>query len=271
MRARRIWFSIGLAVCCVASPLALAQGSALPPSIASAGITQAEWNAIQEEVRRQARRAGVAEAALLAAAERAGINLARSGRFDAAGLRDAIINQLETQARTIAELQERLAVLVRAADPEIANLLRAARQAVEEGRLEDAERFLALAEESDLAAIVVAEARSETTRMRLAENILLRGGLARLANPSEIEPIREAAARYQQTLSAMDRALAPNDWARTQFNLGVAHALLAQAGEADSRVLAIAAFEASRDGYEVLGDRVAADRAGQLADAMRPH
>ncbi len=249
---------------------AQAARAALPPSIASAGVTDAEWNGIQAEVRLQARRAGVAEAALLAAAERAGVNLARSGRYSAASLRDAIINQLEMQARTIAELQERLTVLARAADPEIANLINAARLAIDEGRLEDADRFLALAEESDLAAIAVAEARSERARGRLAESVLLRSGLERLESPLEIDRIRSAAAQYELVLVGMDRDLAPNDWARTQFNLGVAYALLAQAGEVDRRVLAIAAFEAARDGYTSLSDLVRAARAQHLADALRP-
>jgi hypothetical protein len=253
------------------SPQCYAHPSAgLPPQIASAGVTVAQWEDILRQVRAQARRAGVAEAALMAAAERAGVNLAASGRFNAASLRDAIINQLETQARTISELTERLTVLARAADPEIANLLTSARIAINEGRLDDADRFLALAEESDLAAIAVAEARGEKARTRLAETILLRDGLERLENPGEIAQIRTAVAGYERALAAMDRALAPNDWARTQFNLGVARALLAQTGDAESRVLAITAFEAARDGFTTLMDEVRATRAQTLADALRP-
>jgi len=244
-------------------------GTGLPPEFASSGITVADWEDIQRQVSAEARRAGVAEAALMAAAERAGVNLAASGRYKAANLRDAIINQLEIQAQSIAVLTERLTVLIRAADPEIGNLLNAARTAINEGRLEDAERSLALAEESDLAAIVVSEARAEQARTRLAEVIILQGGLEKLENPGEIAEVRAAVASYESALASLDRDLSPNDWARTQFNFGVAHALLAQTGDAGSRISAIAAFDAAGAGFEALNDSVRALRAWQLSAALR--
>jgi hypothetical protein len=241
----------------------------LPSSIASIGVTKAEWNDIQTEVRIQSHRAGIAEAALMAVAERSGSRLANSGRFSAATLRDAILSSLENQARTIADLQDRLTVLARAADPEIANLLNSARLAIDEGHLDEADKFLSLAEESDLAAIAVAEARSERARTRLAEAVVLRNELTRLDNLLEIERFRSAAIEYDHLLDSIDGTLAPNDWARAQFNLGVARALLAQAGERDSRVMAIAAFDAAAEAYERLGDARGSKRAQQLADALR--
>jgi hypothetical protein len=245
------------------------RGAGLPDSIASAGVTQAEWDSIQVEVRRQARRAGVAEAALLAVAERAGVNLAISGRYNATRLRDLILSQLESQARAIADLQARLEILIRAADPEIANLLASAQRAIDDGLLEDADRFLSLAEESDLAAIAIAEERSEHSRTRLAESILLRRSMDRLVSEQEMEGIRRAALTYRHLLSTTDRELAPKDWARIQFNFGIANALLAQAGNREARDLAVAALEAASEAYAIVGDASKASRARQLADALQ--
>jgi hypothetical protein len=245
------------------------QTGALPPSIASAGVTQAEWSAIRAEVSRQAHRAGVAEAALLAAAERAGANLAQSGRFDAAALRDAIISQLQSQARTIAELQDRLEVLARADDPEIAQLLTQARTAITEGRLDDADHFLAQAEQSDLAAIAVAEARAERARARIADAIAERGRLARIQGGRASETVRDAIAGYEQALRGMDRTLAPRDWARTEFNLGVAYAILAQSGDDEARVLGVAALQSAESGFDDLHDEDKAARAERLIAALQ--
>jgi hypothetical protein len=242
---------------------------ALPPALASAGVTQSEWSAVLTEVARQAQRAGVAEAALRAAAERAGGNLAASGRFNAAALRDAIIAQLQNQAKTIAELQDRLEVLARADDPEIAQLLTQARTAITEGRLDDADHFLAQAEQSDLAAIAVAEARAERARARIADAIAERGRLDRIQGGDAPQSVRDAIAGYEQALRGMDRTLAPRDWARTEFNLGVAYAILAQSGDDEARVLGVAALQNAESGFDDLHDAEQAARAQKLVTALQ--
>lgn len=249
--------------------LAHAQHAGLPPAIASAGVTQAEWNHVIEEARRQARRVGVSEAALVAAAERAGVNLARSGQFDAAALRDAIVNRLVSQAETITELQERLRVLVGADDPEIARLLSEARTAVDAGRLDDADRLLAQAEESDLAAVAVAETRAERARGRIADTIAERGRLERIQGESSATSARAAIVEYRNALRTISRTLAPRDWTRTQFNLGIAYAIVAQNGDDEARVLAIAALRAATDGFEDLGDRSGKTRTERLLAALQ--
>jgi hypothetical protein len=242
---------------------------ALPPALASAGVTQSEWDAIRTEVRAEAQRAGVAEAALLAAAERAGVNLATSGRFNAAALRDAIIGQLQSQAQTIADLQDRLEVLARADDPEIAQLLTQARTAVTEGRLDDADHFLAQAEQSDLAAIAVAESRAERARARIADAIAERGGLDRIQGGGAPQSVRDAIAGYEQALRGIDRALAPRDWTRTEFNLGVAYAILAQNGDDEARVLGVAALQKAESGFDDLGEADQSARAQKLIEALQ--
>lgn len=263
-----------LAVCFFAawltsSPLALAQNTGLPPEIASAGITQSQWDSVVAEVRRQARRAGVAEAALLAAAERAGANLARSGQFNAAALRDAIIERLQSQAQTITELQERLTILARAEDPEIARLLADAGVAINQGRLDDADHLLAQAEESDLAAVAVAEARAERARARIADAIAERGRLEQRHDGASSSYLRDAIAGYETTLRQIDRALAPRDWTRTQFNLGIAYAILAQNGDDHARGSAIAALRAAISGYTDLHDGEGIARAERLVAALQ--
>ncbi|GIK48524.1 MAG: hypothetical protein BroJett013_12210 [Alphaproteobacteria bacterium] len=248
---------------------ALAQHAGLPPEIASAGVTQSEWDDVVAEVRRQARRAGVAEAALLAAAERAGSNLARTGQFNAAALRDAIINRLQAQAQTITELQNRLTVLSRADDPEIARLLSNASIAIDLGRLEEADQLLAQAEESDLAAVAIAEARAERARARIADAIIERGRLERVYGSAPSTHVREAIAGYQTALIQIDRALAPRDWTMTQFNLGIAYAILAQGGESEARGLAVGALRAAASGFEVLQDEAGLARAERLIAALQ--
>lgn len=260
-----------LAFTLLTTPPALAQPlqAGLPPEIASADVTVEQWEDIQTQVRLEARRAGIAEAALMAAAERAGVNLAASGNFSAARLRDAIISQLARQAETISELTDRLAVLAGAADPINANLLTFARIAIEEGRLQEADRFLHLAEESDLVAIAVAEARVERQRARLAEAVLMRSEIGDLNHAIEIADLRAAAARYEAKITRMDPLLAPNDWARDHFNLGIVLALLTQAGDEARRSAALAALEEAAAGYERVDRANMAARTRQLAEALR--
>lgn len=265
---RDLFCALVAAVGLLGAPQAQAQQSGLPPAIASAGVTIQQWEEIRAEVRRESRRAGIAEAALLAAAERAGVRLASSGRFNANDLSAAIVAQLETQARTITELQERLAILTRAADPEIAALLTAARTAVDEGRLEDADALLARAEESELAAIEVAEALAERARARVADAIAERGRLDRIQSGRDLGGTRDAIARYEQDLARIDQTLAPVDWARTQLNLGIAYAILAQNGEGGARVLARAALRQALAAFETQGDERRAETARKLLDAL---
>ncbi|MES1200231.1 MAG: hypothetical protein ABUS57_02130, partial [Pseudomonadota bacterium] len=163
-----------------ASGIVFAQtpGGALPPAIASAGVTQAEWTAIRTEVSRQAHRANVSEAALLAAAEAAGANLARSGHFDALALEQTIFEQLAQQADQIAELQHRLDTLTGDADPQIARIYADARTALNDGRLTDADRLLAQASEHDLVLLQHADAEVAQRRLRAGDTIAARGQVA---------------------------------------------------------------------------------------------
>jgi hypothetical protein len=263
-----VLFGLWLLVLCAGGVSFAQLSQGIPPDIVSAGVTQEQWAQIQEEVRTESRRAGIAEAALRAAAERAGSNLARSGRFSAAALRDEIIGQLEGQAQSIFELQARLAVLARADDPEIARLLTAASRAIDLGQLDEADRFLEQAEESDMAAIAMAEARAERARARLADAIAERGRLETIQGGGEANGVRDAIAVYERTLAGLDRALAPNDWTRTQLNLGIAYAILAQSGDQEARVLAVAALEAARSGFKALNDVSGAARVNRLLAAL---
>ncbi|MGD9967906.1 MAG: hypothetical protein AB7T59_15400 [Hyphomonadaceae bacterium] len=187
-------------------------GGALPPSIASAGITQTEWAAIRQQARMQARRAGVAEAALLAAAEGAGTNLARSGRFDAAGLQQAIFDRLADQADQIADLQRRLGTIAGAADPGIGRVYADARTALNDGRLADADRLLSELAQRDLAALQDAEAEVEQRRARAGETIAARGQVAYIQ-----ADYLAAAAFYERAAATVAQSAIEPRWRYTMY------------------------------------------------------
>jgi hypothetical protein len=189
-----------------AASATFAQGASLPSVIASAGVTQAQWDSIREDVLAEARRAGVAEAALLAAAEASGTRLAQSQQRNAPVLQQAIVERLRDQANQLADLQQRLDTLAQDANPTIVAMISQARSALNEGRLHDADRLLQRAAESDLAAIEQAEAEVERRRTRAAETIAVRGRVAMLQadfssaadlfqRASEIAPSSDSARR----------------------------------------------------------------------------
>ncbi|MCC6788130.1 MAG: hypothetical protein IT547_09845 [Hyphomonadaceae bacterium] len=159
---------------------ALAQRASLPSPIASAGVTQTQWDAIREDVRAEARRAGVAEAALLAAVEASGIRLAQVQRRNPPMLQQAIFDRLRDQANELSELQRRIDALLQRADPTTGAMISQARTALNEGRLSDADRLLQDAAEDDLVAIQRADAEVERRRVRAAETIAIRGRVATL-------------------------------------------------------------------------------------------
>ncbi|MGD9815080.1 MAG: hypothetical protein AB7Q23_02250 [Hyphomonadaceae bacterium] len=150
----------------------------IPDALRSAGVTQAQWDAIRAEARVQAERARISEAALLAAAEAASANFAASGRFNARRLERTIFDALADQADQIAELQHRLAALTGDADPGIAAIFTQARVALGAGRLADADRLLAQVAQRDLAAIQAADAEAERRRLRAGETIASRALVA---------------------------------------------------------------------------------------------
>ncbi|MGE3929137.1 MAG: hypothetical protein AB7G05_03170, partial [Hyphomonadaceae bacterium] len=135
MRLRLIAFAAALAC----APMAAAQGP-LPSTLASAGVTQAEWSALQAQVRAAAARARVSERALAVVAERLGLSLAQGGARVDTG---EIVGQLDGMAARIAELETRLATLERDEDPAIAALIARARAAIEAGELDGADVALA--------------------------------------------------------------------------------------------------------------------------------
>ncbi len=158
--------------------VAPAHAQPLPDALRSAGVTQAQWNAVRAEARVQAQRAQISEASLLAAAEAASATLAASGRFDALTLQRAIFEALAEQADQISELQRRLAALTGDADASGAAMFEQARAALDAGRLVEADRLLAQAAERDLAAIQQADAEVERRRLRAGETIASRGQVA---------------------------------------------------------------------------------------------
>lgn len=183
--------------------LQAASAQALPDSLRSAGVTQAQWDAIRGEARRQAQRAQISEASLIAAAEAASINLAQSDHLNALGLQQAIFETLSEQADQIAELRRRLDAATGDADPAATGLLAQARAALDEGRLADADRLLAQAAARDLAALQQADAEVERRRLRAGETIAGRGQLAYVQADylTAAEHLARAAATVPQSAS----------------------------------------------------------------------
>ncbi len=160
---------------CSATP---AYTQPVPDTLRSAGVTQAQWDAIRREARAQAQRARISEASLIAAAEGASVNLSRSGRFDAASLQQTIFDTLAEQADQIADLQRRLDALTGDRDAAAAARFAEARAALEQGRLADADRLLAQSAAGDLATLQQADAEVERRRLRAGETIASRAQIA---------------------------------------------------------------------------------------------
>jgi len=272
-----------LAVAVVLLTLAGASASAqpMPDTLRSAGVSQAQWDAIRREARTQAQRAQISEASLLAAAQASGANLANSGRFDALGLQQTILETLAEQADQIAELQRRLDALTGDADPAVARIFAEARAALEEGRFDEADQLLAQVAESDLAAIQQADAEVERLRLRAGETIASRGQIASVqadylraadhyeraaetAPQTAIEArniysmYRRFALAIHRDQGALQRRVAElealalsiretdfSEWGRTQMTLGILHTQLAENGTTASFERAVAAFESA--------------------------
>jgi hypothetical protein len=172
LRPALLFAMITIVALVTAATAVLAQ--AVPDSMRSAGVTIAEWNAVQNEVARVAAARGASQAALEAVAMRLSESLVRNGRIDV----DGVIQLLDERGERLVEFQNRLALLERADDPEVAALLGEARSAVLAGDLELGDAKLAQAVESDLAAIALSEVQTNARRSRAAEALAERGHLA---------------------------------------------------------------------------------------------
>jgi tetratricopeptide (TPR) repeat protein len=196
----------------VNAPIAFAQG--VPNTLRSAGVTVAEWNALQEEVGRVAAERGASRAALAAVALRLSETLVRDGRVDV----EEVLGLIDDRGARLAELELRLAALERVNDTQISALLAEARLAISAGDLALGDAKLAEAAQSDLASIAEAEAQVATLRRRAAETIARRGDLAWLrSNFAGAGELYEEAA---ETVSASD---IPARWG---FRLAQASALI---------------------------------------------
>lgn len=177
---RRLLFGAIVSAIWVAQMPALAQTAALPPEVASAGVTEAQWDAVRDEVRRQAGRARVSERALQAAAAATGTRFAASGRFNALTLLQAVVDALDQQAEQIADLNAQLDRLTGDTDPEVARLFAQARAALDAGLLNQADRLLSEVSSRDLSGLQAADAEAARLRLRAAATIAARANVAYL-------------------------------------------------------------------------------------------
>lgn len=154
----------------------LAEG--LPLEIASAGVTEAQWEAVRTEIKLQSRRAQVSEQALLAVAEATGARFASSGRYNSLSLQQAVFEALKDQADQLADLQAKLDNLINDTDPAIGDMFNQARDALNAGHLLKADRILADVAARDLAGMQSADADVERLRTRAGETIASRAKVA---------------------------------------------------------------------------------------------
>lgn len=145
---------------------ATASASPLPADLRSAGVTQAEWDALEAQAARAARNYQVSERALVAIARRLGLS---NGRFDL----QAAIARIDDIANQLADMQAQLDAMRQSSDPAIAALLTQAQEAVDAGDLDGADALLARAAEG-------AQTQLDEDRRRLAATIARRGDLASL-------------------------------------------------------------------------------------------
>ncbi|MGE0597252.1 MAG: hypothetical protein AB7P07_12885 [Hyphomonadaceae bacterium] len=270
--------NIAVAVFLASLTFAPGANADLPDSLRAAGVSVAQWQAVQTELSRVSRARSVSERGLATAAERLGLALVETGRDPAAAI-GAVLDAIDGQAEQLHRLQERLATLEGSADPDVAALLAQASAAIDEGRFDEADLSLAQAEASDLAAIERAEVESQTRRARVAATIAQRGELSlvqadfigaathyeraasvapersrerwesivRQANALKREGVRadnrdftRRAVRLlrESALPLAPRETSPDDWAATQIEIGATLLDLADRPAIDEAVAA---------------------------------
>ena len=184
-----------------------AQAAEPPRELATAGVSVAEWDQVQVEVKRQASRARVSEAALDAVAWRLGVALSKRGKVDISD----ILGQIETLAQKISELEVRLSAYRRDDDPAIVAAIDAARALINAGDLEGADSQLAEARRLREArnAVRAAERQAQEDQDRADDASVI-------ASQAEVALLRydhlRAAALYAEAAAAMPASDASGRW-----------------------------------------------------------
>jgi len=180
----------------------------LPPSLRSAGVTQAEYDALQLEVTRAARARNVSERALRAVADRLGVRLAAGGRLDV----EQLLTQIDARAADLAELQSRIIVLESANNTAISAILGDVRTAIEAGDLELAQTLLTTARQA---------ARQASSRALIQETEVIGVEAELLALRGDFRAAADLYAQAAETAPAAETEL------RWRYRLGQAEALAA--------------------------------------------
>jgi len=117
----------------MAAPLGVA-AQALPDAVRAAGVTLADWDGVQLQVRRAAADKKISERALAGVCARMGIELAKHGHLELPQL----VSLLSSKADEISALNQRLSLQAQNNDPATAALLQSARAAIDAGDLDAA-------------------------------------------------------------------------------------------------------------------------------------
>lgn len=191
---------------------AQAPGYSLPSAIASVGLSQAQWDVICRQARTQAHRVGVAEAALLSAAESAGIRLAGAGRSNALSLQQAILEELSRQADQIGDLQRQLDSMENGADQDSSAIIAQSRTALASGRLGEADALLAQVSERDMSALRQADVDAGRRRLRVGTILMSRGELAHIQANYQL-----AADFYERAAATVPQSAIAERWRYTHL------------------------------------------------------
>ena len=271
----------------IAAPVA-AWSQALPDTLRSAGVTVAQWDSITAEVHRVSGSLGISEKTLITVAQIAGLRTAKNGVVDV----DKLIGRISDLATQVKALQDQLAALEKTNDTRTADLLRRAKTNIDAGDLDAADDILAQARQAAKAAstqaqlreaeVIATEAQVKSLRSDDLAAAELYAEAAETAPAAETharwsyrnqqalalykrgdvfgepEPLRKAVWIYQtEALPLVPYDRAPEDWAATQNNLGIALLRLGEQGGDQALRDAISAF---RSALEVrTRDRAPAD------------
>ena len=246
---------LALALVALAAMPQTPSAQALPDVVRAAGVTIADWRAVQVRIRRSAAENHVSERALAAVCQKMGVELAKGGRLDL----NQLISLVDGRAEEIIRLNQRLEQDAQRNTPGDVRLEQSAVAAVETGDLDSAEHQLDQAESaSQLCTAEITAFKAEIHSLRfdyLGAAQLYARAAATLPDGAthqrwtylvaqasalqtrgdlfvEPEPLREAVRIYRDlAMPLVPREAGAFDWAETQTHLGFALLTLGERGD----------------------------------------
>jgi len=181
--------------------------AALPPEILSAGVTEAQWSAVQIEVKHAASEKRISERALNAVCLKMGVSLAKGKRLQLADL----ISLISGRADEIAVLNQQLSLQAKQNASAASDLLKQAADSIDTGDLDQAHIFLHRARDAAKGVLEEAQRREagidETDAKVLAAQLDYLGAAKELDSAANELPASDSVLRWTYLLEEA-RALA---------------------------------------------------------------